>query len=321
MTLKDLYRPVAAHLDEVSRQVGSLWTEALQLVHGPGLQPTPPGGKLLRPALCLMSAGASGARDLSRFTTLAAGMELLHLAALTHDDVIDGANMRRGMRSLNALWSDHAAILGGDYLVARSIALMTTYGSCEVVEKAIHSVREMAEAELRYFANGKGHLSVEDCIALARQKTASLFAATCSAPASLIEGAPADALHRYGLALGVAFQLIDDVLDLVQDAATLGKPSCADLVEGKPTVPLLLLRDALDHADAARLESMQGKPLDDADRAWVAAMLERSGAREKAESIARRYAEEARNTLATLAPGEYRDSMAGLAEFVLVRGS
>lgn len=321
LTLNELYRPIQRDLDAVRASIAELWADALRFVYGERLPKLPLGGKMLRPAMALLSAGALGAKDTSRFVRLATAMELLHLAALAHDDVIDSADLRHGMRSLNAMWDNHTAVLGGDYLVARAIDILGSYNSCLVITNAINSVREMAEGELTHFGLGQAHYSQEACISLARQKTASLFAVSCTTPACLIEGAPRPDLHAYGLAIGVAFQLIDDLLDLTRDEEALGKPAFGDIVEGKKTLPIIFLRESLDVAGRARLDRMQGKPLSEADRAWVTDAIETSGAREQTEAIAREYIDEARNALATLPASPHRESMLGIAEFILVRGA
>ena len=321
LTLSELYKPVQHEMELVRTSVAKLWTDALRLVHGGDLPKPPSGGKMLRPALCLLSARAGGATDTAHFVPLASAMELLHLAALAHDDVIDGSDLRRGVRSLNAMWDNHTAVLGGDYLVARAIAIMSCYDSCAVITSAIDSVRQMAEGELTNFGLGRDHHSKEACISLARQKTASLFAVTCATPCCLIDGAPREALYDFGMGIGIAFQLIDDLLDLSQNRETLGKPAFGDIVEGKRTLPVLFIREGLDAASVARLDALRGKPLTEADQTWVADMLESTGARERTEALAREYAQEARAALAALPASVYRDSMQGLTEFVLIRGS
>jgi octaprenyl-diphosphate synthase len=321
LLLDELYRPVAHALAGVQNAVTDLWVDAMRLVHGDAIPRPKVGGKMLRPALCLLSAGAAGATDLEHYVPMATSMELLHLAALAHDDVVDGADYRRGARSLKAQWDSHTAVLGGDYLVARAIAILGTYDRCSVIVNAIGSVREMAEGELNCFGLGKNHFTHDGCISLARQKTASLFAVTCSTPTFLIDPTYRDTLHKYGIAVGVAFQIIDDVLDLCQESATLGKPACGDVVEGKHTLPLLYLRQASSSAEVSRLDSMIGHPITDDDREWIYSILEHTGAREKAEAIAREYADEARAYAEALPPSIYKDSMINLVDFVLSRGS
>ncbi|MDX9971440.1 MAG: polyprenyl synthetase family protein [FCB group bacterium] len=319
--LDELYKPIQPQMEQVRSAVGDLYVDTLRLVHGAAVPRPKMGGKMLRPALCLLSAGATGAKDLDRFVSLATSVELFHLAALAHDDVIDAADFRHGTSSLNVQWDNHAAVLGGDYLVSRAIAILAEYGSCDLISCAIDSVRQMSEGELIYFGLGPDHFTEKACLTWARQKTASLFAVICSAPTYLVDATYRDALYEFGEELGIAFQLVDDVLDLCQDRQTLGKPACGDLVEAKRTIPILYLRQAVDDKGRARLDSMRGKPLSEEDREWVIAMMESTGARERTEALAREYMESARSYLATLPSSIYRDAMFGLSEFVLVRGS
>lgn len=319
--LEEIYRPIETPLRHVRARVGMLWDDALQLVHGDGAPRTQAGGKMLRPALCLLSAGAIGAPTTEPFVPMATAMELLHMAALAHDDVVDEADTRRGVQSLRARWDSHTAVLGGDYLVARAIEILGEYNRCSVIVNAIESVREMAEGELVHFGNGPGHFTLEGCLNLARKKTASLFAVSCSTPTRIIDTPYRDALHAFGAHFGAAFQLTDDVLDLCQSAAELGKPSCGDIAEGKRTAPLLFLREALDPAGLAHLDAMTGRPVSEDDRAWIHTVMETTGARERTEALARSYCEQARASLEALAPTAYRDAMFGLTEYVLVRPS
>ena len=321
LTLESLYQPIQAELDEAHALVTELWGETLELVHGPLISPPKTGGKLLRPALCLLSGGAAGAEDVGAFVPLAAAIEMLHVAALTHDDVVDKADLRRGAASLNALWDDRMAVLSGDYLVSRSVGIMARYGSCGVMATTFEAIQCMTEGELASFGRSTERFTQEDCLRIAEQKTASFFAATCSVPTFAAGAEFRQALYEYGMGLGVAFQLADDLLDMSQDEATLGKPSCSDVVGGKKTLPILFMREALNVEDRNRLNRMTGRANGDQDRRWVAGMLDRSGARASTETIARGYSEKARAALGPLPSSAYKDSMLELAEFVLVRGS
>jgi len=318
--IKELYRPIEAELSLVRQIVGELWSETLALVYGPDVEIPAPGGKLLRPALTLLSAGASGAEDISKFAPMATAMELLHLAALAHDDVIDDADMRRGERSLRSRWDNHTAVLGGDYLVARAIALLGGYNATSVILNAVDSVRQMAEGELNYFGKDDSGYELDACIRLAKKKTASLFAISCSTPTYLTDPSWRAPLYAYGMGMGVAFQIADDVLDLVQDAQTLGKPSCGDLVEGKRTLPILCMREKLDEDGCARLDSFKGG-MTDADREWVHRMMETTGARLRSEQLALEYVAESRYSLEDFPPSPYREAMLHIADFVVTRAS
>lgn len=321
LSLDDIYAPVAAPLAEVRGVMDGLWGDALSLVGlSAGAMPRA-GGKMLRPALCLMASGAIGMRDLTAQVTLAASFEALHVASLAHDDVIDRALLRRGAPSLSGLWDNHAAVLGGDYLVARAVEMLATYDCAIVIAKAIRSVRRMAEGELFFFNRDKDSVTPEDCIMLAQQKTASLFAEACSAPTYLSGVEYRDALYTYGNELGIAFQLVDDVLDITQPSSQLGKPSCGDVSEGKSTIPIMYLRDALQGEERARLDRLRGSELSDQDRDWIIQRAHETGAKDRAEQLTLDYANRAREALSVLPASPYRDSMESIVEFVLVRGA
>ncbi len=320
-TLDELYHPVLDVLDDVRGLINQVWEDALRLVRI-DMGPLPKaGGKLLRPALCLLSAGAIGGQNLRQYARLGAAFEALHIASLAHDDVIDRALLRRGNSSLNALWDNHAAVLGGDYLVARAVNMLAAYDSCPVIDNAITSVRRMAEGELLFFGRGFDSITCEECVQLAEQKTASLFAEACSAPTYIVDASYREALYRFGTALGIAFQLTDDLLDVTQSTANLGKPACGDIAEGKITVPIILLREALEGEDLVHFEGLRGTELSSEDREWITGQVERTGAGQRAEAEARRYAGEALTWAGRLPKGVYRDSMEGIAEFVVSRSA
>ena len=321
LSLESLYRPIQPELNLVRTQVNEFWRTALRLVDDSiGYEPEM-GGKLLRPALCLLSAGAVGATDLAHFVIMATSMELLHVASLVHDDVVDDSDVRRGAKSLNRLWNNHTAVLGGDYLVARALDNLTAYDSCPVIANATESIRLMAEGELVNYGLG-GNIGEKDAVRWAEGKTASFFAVTCSTPALLVDPSKRETLFQYGMVVGVAFQLVDDILDLTQTSATLGKPSCGDMVEGKKTLPILYLEQSLSGADRKRFDGMFGGDINDEDRRWIAEAVVDTGAVERTEQVARQYIADARDALELdLPPSTFRDSMAGIAEFILIRAS
>lgn len=319
--LTDLYRPVQEELTGVRSTIHQIWVDALTLVRLDSEVAPRSGGKMLRPALCLLAAGAVGGKNLKQYVTLASSFEALHIASLAHDDVIDKALLRRGTSSLNAFWDNHAAVLGGDYLVARAVEMLSTYDVCAVVANAIRSVRCMAEGELYFFGREDEPIVAEDCIMLAEQKTASLFAEACSAPTYVIDDTYRKALYQFGISLGIAFQLVDDMLDITQSTEQMGKPSCGDIVEGKKTIPIMHLKNGLGPSDLARLDGMRDTDITEDDRAWVIHMAQETGAREKTEAITNAYADEARHHLSQLPPSPYRDSMEGIVDFVMIRVS
>ena len=318
-SLKSLYQHIEPQLDRVRACVDKEWTDAFQLVYGPGTTPPRLGGKLMRPALCFLSAGACGDDHLDHYIEMAAGMELLHLAALAHDDVVDSADIRRGQTSLNRLWDNHTAVLGGDYLVARALDILTKYDSCAVISSALDSIHQMAQGELINFGRKQGELVAEDCIRLSEKKTASLFAVTCCTPTLLIDQQYKQALHDYGMGMGTAFQLIDDVIDLTEDEATLGKPSCGDITEGKTTLPLIYMKEVMGAADRDHLDSLRGTSLPKEECDWVAEQMRTTGAQEKVVALCQGYVDSSLVALNQLPESGYRDTMHSIAEFVLVR--
>lgn len=319
ITLQEIYDPIQTQLADVRGVINQIWNDALSLVKMDMGDIAPVGGKMLRPALCLMSAGAIGGKKLEEYVRLASAFEALHIASLAHDDVIDRALLRRGKTSLNGLWNNHAAVLGGDYLVARAVEMLAEYNSCEVISNAITSVRRMAEGELYFFAKSEDPITREDCILLAEQKTASLFAEACSAPSFLFGEQYRNALHRFGTCLGIAFQIVDDLIDLTQTSEELGKPSCGDIVEAKKTIPIMIMADTMNAEELAKLRGMKNSDLTDSDHQWIAEMMESSGALEKTEAIALEYTDEAAQSLAPLPDSPYKDAMCGILDFVLIR--
>lgn len=317
--LERLYLPIYNEIQGVRSQVKALWTETLRLVDAPALMPPTTDGKMLRPALCLLASGALGVPDVASYVPLATAVEVLHLAALAHDDVVDGATLRRGRLSLNALWDDRVAVLGGDYLVSRALAAMGAYDSGVVVAAAVDVIRAMTEAELRVFGRQNGRFRQADYLRVAEDKTGSLFALACTAPAILTRSGHLGALRAYGMAFGTAFQLIDDLLDLTQTDDQIGKTACSDLMEGKNTLPILLMKQGMGADDVARLNGMRGRRLEAQDRAWVLDMLEETGAGIETERVARRYTEKAVGSLGGIPASAYRSAMEHIASFGLGR--
>ncbi|HDP35707.1 MAG TPA: polyprenyl synthetase family protein [Candidatus Hydrogenedentes bacterium] len=320
-SLTQIYAPIGTVIDDAREVVHNVWRETLALTSTVNADTTArqAEGKLLRPALCLLAAGALGEPDLKRCARLAASYELIHIASLTHDDVVDHATLRRGQNSLNALWDDHAAILGGDYLVARALELLVEYDSGALIAAALGAMRRMAEGELRHFGQSPEEADEADCIALAESKTASLFAAACSAPALYFKPEQTQTLGDFGHNLGIAFQLVDDLLDLTQDAATLGKPACGDVTENKHTLPLYLLTHAMTRADREQLAAMRGNTLAEEEQRWIRGAIQQLEVDKETLRRAEQYINRALEALALLPESPCKESMTALAYFVLTR--
>lgn len=286
------------------------------------------GGKRLRPALALL-AGSFYPTDSEKLVSLAASIEMLHTATLVHDDLIDGAMLRRGRTTINARWNTGATVLTGDYLFARAAALAAETENVRVIAIFANTLMTICSGELRqiFDRHDLPHIDSEAAWqkALARYdqrihaKTASLFAAATEA-ASVLSGAPEEqvnALREYGWLLGTGFQIIDDVLDFEGDQEVLGKPVGSDLREGIVTLPVLyFLRE---HPDDEQVAAVVRDGSDDALVRKVVAGIRETGALARAMDRARALIVQSQTALADLPKGRTRDIMHALADYTVSR--
>jgi len=227
-----------------------------------------PVGKRLRAKLILRIAGSS----LSVVKT-AAIVEMIHAASLLHDDVIDDAYMRRNKPSLNALYGNKTAIMLGDILYSKGFFELNNI-SPDVAKLISNAVTQLSLGELKDVSLSKAFNPDKDAyMKMIYQKTASLIEASAGA-AALLAGKPKAPFMTYGRNLGLAFQMIDDLLDITQDSATLGKPAMHDFVEGKTTLPYIYLYEVLDASGKEKLRSMHGRVLRDEELNWLKASFE-----------------------------------------------
>lgn len=262
-------------------------------------------GKMVRPALCLLCAGACGGDPAGpRTLRLAASVELMHTAALVHDDIIDASPLRRGRESLNARWGDGAALLTGDWVLACAVEMACSVGQDGLLADLGRVARAMCEGQVQQLC-ADAPRDEAWYIDVARRKTAELTAACCSWGARL-SGADApvvESLGRFGLHFGLVFQITDDVLDLCGSGQLLGKPVLSDVAGGGANLPLVYLCEAL---------GPDFRPAD-ASGEELTGLLERFGAVARAGDLARRHAEEAVRSLDALPPSIWRDALAGFA--------
>jgi octaprenyl-diphosphate synthase len=278
------------------------------------------GGKRLRPMLHVLAAGAAGYRG-ERHTKLAAIIEFIHTSTLLHDDVVDESDLRRGRKTANALWGNAASVLVGDFLYSRSFQLMVELDDMRIMRILADTTNTIAEGEVLQLLNiGNADVSESAYLAVIERKTAVLFAAATEL-GGILGGLPekqVDALRRYGMELGYAFQIADDLLDYTSDAGTLGKNIGDDLAEGKPTLPLIY---ALEKANPEQAQSLRHAiehgGLDSLDR--IIASIRDSGALERTRERALRHAHAARAALATLPASAHRDALATLADYSVRR--
>jgi len=278
------------------------------------------GGKRLRPMLHLLAARAAGYRG-SHHVQLATVIEFIHTSTLLHDDVVDESDLRRGRKTANALWGNAASVLVGDFLYSRSFQMMVELDSMRVMNILADTTNRIAEGEVLQLLNiGNPDTDEQAYLEVIERKTAVLFAAATRLGAVLGELPPEqeEALADYGMKLGYAFQIADDLLDYVSDAGTLGKNIGDDLAEGKPTLPLIYAIARSAPAQAASLRrAIESGGLDSLDN--IVAAIRDSGALELTRAKAHAYAHAASAALAPLPPSPAREAMAVLAEYAVDR--
>ena len=278
------------------------------------------GGKRLRPMLHVLAARAAGYEG-TEHAKLAAIVEFIHTSTLLHDDVVDESDMRRGRKTANALWGNAASVLVGDFLYSRSFQLMVELDDMRIMRILADTTNTIAEGEVLQLLNiGNADVDEAAYLAVIERKTAVLFAAATELGGVLggLPDAQTAALRRYGMELGYAFQIADDLLDYVSDADTLGKNIGDDLAEGKPTLPLIY---AMQSADAEQLKSLRHAiehgGLDSLDR--IVAAIRDSGALERTHDRAVSHANAARAALDEIAASPFRDALAALADYSVER--
>lgn len=278
------------------------------------------GGKRLRPTLHVLAARAAGYEG-EAHTQLAAVIEFIHTSTLLHDDVVDESGLRRGRQTANAMWGNAASVLVGDFLYSRSFQMMVELDDMCIMRVLADTTNTIAEGEVLQLLNiGNPDIDEAAYLGVIERKTAVLFAAATQLGGVLgkLPAAQTTALREYGMQLGYAFQIADDLLDYVSDTDTLGKNIGDDLAEGKPTLPLIY---ALEKASPKQVTSLRqaieqgGRgPLND-----VIDFIRQCGALERTRNLAQGHADAAREALACLPASKWRDALMAVADYAVER--
>lgn len=281
------------------------------------------GGKRVRPALLVLANYACGGKaSSSNVIRLATVMEMLHTATLVHDDIIDNADTRRNQASVNARFGNQMAVLMGDWLYMSAFETSLQERSLEILEILTHLTRKMTEGELiQLTVIGNTDITEEQYFDILRRKTAYLFSGCCEIGAILARASDTEraALRDYGMNLGIAFQLADDLLDFISDTNSLGKASGADLLEGKLTLPLIQLCRKHPEFKADLQEIIASGSYLNGARAKVKSRLEETGTFDEIRSVALRYAADARKNLEVLPETKYSLALEEIPSFVIER--
>lgn len=320
MSTLPFYEPVAGDFAAVNQLILDQLHSRVPLVEKIGHYIISAGGKRLRPLVVLLSARACNA-DSPDQHKLAAIIEFLHTATLLHDDVVDTSDMRRGRSTANALWGNAPSVLVGDFLYSRAFEMMVALGELDVMRILANATNVIAEGEVLQLSKVRDANTDEATyMEVIRSKTAMLFEAACHSAAILSKASSeqTEALRQYGDALGIAFQLMDDLLDYSGDAAEMGKNVGDDLAEGKPTLPLIYTMRNGTAEQAALVRSAIQKGGTD-DIAPIRAAVTDSGALDYTARLANEHADRAVALLAALPPSVYRESLEQLARFAVKR--
>lgn len=324
--LKKLYLPIQDGLARTERVLARTAAESGHVIRPMAQHLLGRPGKRIRAALVLFSARSSvswsGQAEPQRAAELAASVEMLHMASLIHDDILDGAVVRRNQRSLHAVWGTHRAVLMGDYLFARNFCLLAERFPTPITQSLLHAAELLCDGEIEETAVAfQANLSEKRYLNIIGKKTAALMAGACESGA-ILAGAPRlaqEALRRYGYAFGMAFQLIDDALDFSGDQREIGKPVGADLVEGKFTMPVLYLRDSLKGQEHRRFKKLLlPLALSNGAAGKVVSMVKERGGLTHTLKRAEAYLREALSVIEDI-PAPARDPLKALAGYALGR--
>jgi octaprenyl-diphosphate synthase len=320
--LAQIFEPIREELDAVEQEFVRHIQSRVALIPEMGRYIQKSGGKRVRPAVLLMASRLSGYQG-DRAVLYASVVEFIHTATLVHDDIIDGADLRRGRMAVHSRWGNDITVLLGDYLYIKSMAMALTYDSLEIIRQLCDVTLRMIEGELYQLTKaGDVDITEDEHLEIIRRKTAYLFGG-CAQIGGMLGGLARereDALREYGFNLGIAFQLVDDLLDYTADQDALGKPIGGDLREGKVTLPVIFLLQRGGQDADTLIRSVVAERAVTPDQ-WrdIRRMLVEHRATDQAYARAVEYAERAKNCLSVFPPSRERDALLALPDYVLAR--
>ena len=320
VSLPELQAPVVEGLSGVRAEIRRLIEADFPLIAEVNAHLLQMQGKMFRPTLVLLADAATGSRD-PRATSFAAIVELIHLATLVHDDAVDHSVLRRGMPTINSLFSHQISVIMGDYLYSRAVIELVRLEDLGALRVLSRVTNEMTIGEMRQLlAHDPLHFSEADYDLLIRSKTASLMSGACEVGALRAPESQRKAMARFGYHLGMAFQIVDDLLDFTADEAVTGKPSGLDLREHKVTLPLIhaLPRMAPPQRRAVEVLMENPEPTEVEIHAVVSA-VETAGGLEYARQRAQEFLMAAEADLEVIPPGVPRDTLRASLGYVVER--
>ena len=321
--IRQVFGPVVDRLDEVEKFFDREFKAAQPMVRDVATYVLGSGGKRLRPAFVLLVSrmlGYKGERDVR----YAAVLEMIHTATLIHDDIIDESDLRRGQPTANNTWGNQTTVLVGDWLYTRTMDLCLELGDVDVMRTLTSATLRMTEGEI-LADRVRGRLDVDEStyMDITQRKTAELFAAACALPA-LFQPATlhlTEGLLEFGRSVGISFQLVDDLLDFTAVRSDLGKPVMADLLEGRVTLPIILLLKRVDDRTRDRFaEVVSSGSFDAISEEEVLQMVRTSGVLDEVRQRAYSYAADAAQRAQAFPPGNERNALIHASQLLLDRG-
>jgi octaprenyl-diphosphate synthase len=328
MEFKDVLQLLQGDLNRVEEYIKKNYQSDVTLIPTISSYLSNGGGKRLRPILVLTTSKLCGYNGGDRHIRYSCVVEFIHAATLLHDDVVDGSDKRRGNPSVNVKWGNNASVLVGDYLFSESLYLMSEEGDVRIINLISDATKKLAEGEVKQLVN-KYDLTIteEEYLDVVHRKTAALISACCGI-GSILGGVNSDkekALISFGKNIGIAFQLIDDMLDYISSEVVIGKPVGKDLIEGKVTLPLIYLYREADEYERNELkEIISSNKITKKQLDRVISLMKSYGSMNYTINKAKIFIENAKNDIAHLrstSPKQYFDTLMLLADYIVERKS
>lgn len=325
MELSDIVSVIASDLEEVEKELEESIKSTVPLVYEISRYILGSGGKRLRPTVLLLASGACGLTNGKERILSAVALELIHTATLLHDDVVDGASLRRGKTASNVIWGNKASILVGDFMLARALGLIHSCGNLELIGVVTDAAAKMAEGQIIEVMSAKNMVEFSErvCFDIIHNKTASLIE-SCGKVGAILAGAGdrvKEALGQYGLNLGIAFQLIDDALDYSSTSEEFGKEVGQDLYEGKVTLPLIYALQKASAVEKKRVKEilLQGDGFRKEEFDFVFNIVQKYRGVERTKLVAKKFSDKGKEAISGLPQNAFKESLFLLADYITER--
>jgi octaprenyl-diphosphate synthase len=321
LELKELMRPIAGDLERFDKKLDTYLEADSELINSVVKHIMTSRGKRLRPSILFFSARSGGYYS-PKLVEAALAIELIHTATLLHDDVVDESDIRRGRQTVNNRWNNLVSVLMGDFLFSRAFVIMVKTGSSDVIKSISKATARVSFGELRQIEEAANYdLPQKEYIKIISDKTAALFSTSCEV-APILKKAPASMVrkfHNFGENIGIAFQIVDDLLDFVGVSAKTGKPFGSDLIQGKVTLPLIYSLSKSSKKVRSEITGMLNNGINRKGVSRVIRFISEQGGIDYAYDVAREYSDRAASLFDSMKNNIYRRTLKDILEFTVSR--